>query len=495
VDFPIEIGTDEQFAAVRAYLTAQNYTEETLCRRFGLSKISDFEGVQDREQVEPWDKEPIGVLLRLFIETRFVPETVAREVLGADILEVMEDLGLIHGNADNESEVWSPVSLVPFAGLWSVCDSWHRPDRSILAPRDPVYAPIVSNAHRFLSLMPKTKCRRLLELCSGTAFAALNAARSYADEVYAFDISPRSTRFAEFNKRLNAVPNATIKEGDLYSPGEGMKFDRVIAHPPYVPVLRPKWVFHDGGSDGEAIVKRVVAEAPQYLAEGGTLYMLAMGTDRGKPYEQRIREWLGDSQAEFDIGVFPIRLLTPEDFASRATAGSTTYSADQYQFRDLFKQMEIENLVYSVVIMQRTAAGRTPFTVRRQFGPRTGGPELEWAMEWETLVATPGSAERILRSHPKSNPETDLRVTHNLGDEGWAVSEHMLLTPYPFWMEARTDPWAPHLMATCDGKMDARQLFTELKTAGVLPSEAPDEEFARAIAILASGGFLFLENV
>jgi carbamoyltransferase len=495
LSLPIELGTDEQFAALRAWLISQNYTEQTLCRRYGIQKISQFEEVPDREQVEPWDKEPIGVLLRLFIETRFIPETLAREVLGAANLDLLETLGLVHGNEDNEEEVWSPVSMIPYAGVWSVCDSWHRPDRAVLAPKDPVYAPIVSNAHRFLELMPKMKCGRLLELCSGTAFAALHAAKNFADEAYAFDISPRSTHFAEFNRRLNGVDNVVVKEGDLYEPANGMKFDRIIAHPPYVPVLRPKWVFHDGGTDGEAILKRVIAEAPQYLAPGGTLYMLAMGTDRGKPYEHRIREWLGDSNAEFDVGVFPIRLVSPEDFAVRATAGSKSYSADQYQFRDLFKQLEIESLVYSVVLVQRKTTNRPPFTVRRQFGPRTGGSELEWAMEWETLAASSEAAERILQSRPRANPETELRVLHKIAEGGWEVTQHMLVTSYPFWMEARTDPWAPYLMATCDGKMNARELFSELKAAEVLPQAAPDEEFARAIAILASGGFLFLDNI
>ena len=495
MSFPIEIGTDEQFQALRNLLSKRDYNEQTLCRRYGIEKLSLFEEVPDREQVEPWDKDATGILFRLFLETRFIPETVVRESLGAEDLDLLETLGLVHGNADNEEEVWSPVSLIPYAGVWSVCDSWHRPDRALLSPRDPVYAPIVSNAHRFLDYMPKTKCGRLLELCSGTAFAALHAAKNFADESYAFDISPRSTHFAEFNRRLNGIDNAFVKEGDLYAPGEGMLFDRIIAHPPYVPVLRPKWVFHDGGSDGEAILRRVIEEAPKYLAPEGTLYMLAMGTDRGKPYEHRIREWLGNSHAEFDIGVFPIRLVTPEDFSVRATAGSRTYSSDSFQFRDLFKQLEIESLVYSVVLVQRKAAGRTPFTVRRQFGPRTGGPELEWAMEWETLVASADAAERILASRPRANPESELRVLHKIGDEGWEVTQHMLITPYPFWMEARTDPWAPYLLATCNGTMNGRELFAELKEAGVLPQAAPDEEFARAIAILASGGFLFLDNV
>ena len=53
--------------------------------------------------------------------------------------------------------------------------------------------------------------------------------------------------------------------------------------------------------------------------------------------------------------------------------------------------------------------------------------------------------------------------------------------------------------AVSDGRLrdqkNARELFQQLKQEGVLPEAAPDEEFARAIAILASGGFLFLENL
>ena len=167
-----------------------------------------------------------------------------------------------------------------------------------------------------------------------------------------------------------------------------------------------------------------------------------------------------------------------------------TYTEDQYRFKDLFRQLEIESLVYSVVMLQRKTEDRPPFTIRRQFGPRTGASEIDWALEWESLVASPKGAERILQSRPKPNPETELRVLHRLGDSGWETAEHMLVTSYPFSMEARTDPWAPHLMAACDGTRNARELFAELKKEGVLPEAAPDEEFARAIAILASGGFL-----
>jgi hypothetical protein len=324
----------------------------------------------------------------------------------------------------------------------------------------------------------------------------MHAAKNFAKEAYAFDISPRSTHFGEFNRRLNAVENASVRQGDLYAPAGDLQFDRIVAHPPYVPVLRPKWVFHDGGVDGEAIVKRVIEEAPRYLSPGGQLYMLAMGTDREKAYEKRIREWLGSAENEFDIAVFPIRLITPDDFATRATTGSRTAREDQYRFKDLFRQLEVDHLVYSVQMLQRRAVGRKVFTIRRQFGDRTGRSEMEWMLEWETLAASPGVAEKILNARPKPNSESKLVVQHELAaGEGWQVDHHKLLTPYPFSMEAKTDPWAPFLMALCDGKRTARELLVDLKQEGAIPNDATEEEFARAISVLVSGGFLFLENI
>ena len=109
MNLTIELGTDEQFAALRQLLVSQNYTELTLCQRFGIEKLSDFEDVQDRDQVEAWDKDGTGVLLRLLVETRFVPEAMAAEKLGARTLELLTTLGLVTRNEQNSDELWSPV--------------------------------------------------------------------------------------------------------------------------------------------------------------------------------------------------------------------------------------------------------------------------------------------------------------------------------------------------------------------------------------------------
>jgi hypothetical protein len=316
------------------------------------------------------------------------------------------------------------------------------------------------------------------------------AADHFAVHSWAFDIAERSTHFGEFNRRLNDIPNATIATGDLYEPAGDRKFDRIVAHPPYVPVLRPKWIYHDGGEDGEQIMRRVVSGLPGYLERGGLFYMLAMGSDRDLPFERRVREWLGDAADEFDIAVFPSRLLEPEDFAVRAALKSQTAADDVREFKRLFASVGVRSLVYAALFIQRRESPRTVFTVRRQSVAGTGPTEMIAAIELETMLAQPDGYDRVLRSRPVANAATELRVVHRLVPEGWEASEHILQSAYPFSMEARTDPWAPYLIALCDGNRTVAEYLDDLKQAGAVAPDAPPEEFARAVAVLISGGFL-----
>src|SRR5258708_22807936 len=130
----------------------------------------------------------------------------------------------------------------------------------------------------FLTMVPASPCARFLELCCGTGIAAFLAARNGAKHAYAFDIAARSVHFAEFNRRLNELENVTVGEGDLYSPAGGRKFDRIVAHPPYVPVLEPKYGFYDGGQDREHITRRIIQALPAYLEDRGLLVSVSPGS-------------------------------------------------------------------------------------------------------------------------------------------------------------------------------------------------------------------------
>jgi len=175
--------------------------------------------------------------------------------------------------------------------------------------------------------------------------AALIAASKYATQAYAYDIAARSTHFAEFARLLNGLANVTTGTGDLYEPAAGATFDRIVAHPPYVPVLQSKWIFFDGGEDGERVTRRIIEHAPHYLRPGGALYCLAMASDRAdRPLEVRIREWLEPKQREFDVAVVVRRMIEPQEFAFNSLARGEAGAAPARRWKELFEARRITSL-------------------------------------------------------------------------------------------------------------------------------------------------------
>ncbi|NBE92135.1 putative protein N(5)-glutamine methyltransferase [Nonomuraea sp. KC401] len=126
----------------------------------------------------------------------------------------------------------------------------------------------------------------VLDLCCGTGamgaavIAQLAAAGAGEAEVHAADLDPAAVRCARRN-----LPGAHVYEGDLFEPLPSSLRGRVgllVVSPPYVPsesigLLPPEARLHeplmalDGGGDGLDVARRVVAEAPRWLASGGHL--------------------------------------------------------------------------------------------------------------------------------------------------------------------------------------------------------------------------------
>lgn len=491
---PLHIGSEQDFAALRALFLDADFTAHTVERRFGLETLGHFDEDFDRAQIEPWDNSPAGVLIRIFIELHIVDEAAARSQLSPESLDALERLGLIDRT---EGKIAARAALYPTAGVWIASDLWQRPDRTPFQPQpDIVYSAIVANAYRFVSALPTSPADDFLDLCSGSGVAALSAAKFHARSAYSFDLAQRSCDYAEFNKHLNGLENVIVKQGDLYEPAGDQTFDRIVAHPPYVPVLRPKYIYHDGGEDGEWIARRIVQGLPKHLRPGGLFFMLAMMTEReDSKLESRIREWLGPESQDFDVTCWTVWSRTPSEYAVQASARSKEPLEDMKRFKELFARQKIENLVYGYYYFQRRAEDRPTFTIRRNLGPDTRVADIRRVIELETLRLQNGGLARILAARASVNLATELRISHKLTHDGWEPDSNLLITTKPFPMEARVDLWAPYLMAVCgDSKTKTvAEIFRDLQEQEVLPQQADPLEFAQAVSVLASGGFLELE--
>jgi hypothetical protein len=147
---PIQLGDDKDFDIIRQLLADSGFTEADIVRRFGLQDLEDFEKDTDIKQVEPSDDSAAGVLVRLFIEGRYVNEQLARARLSTAAVQAMARLGLIGSDEDEPDCIEATVALYQTAGVYIVSDRWNTPDRTPFAVSpDIVYSAIVSNAQRF----------------------------------------------------------------------------------------------------------------------------------------------------------------------------------------------------------------------------------------------------------------------------------------------------------------------------------------------------------
>jgi release factor glutamine methyltransferase len=122
----------------------------------------------------------------------------------------------------------------------------------------------------------------VLDVCCGSgALGAALADRVPHVRLHAADIDPHATDCA----RVNLVGRGTVHTGDLFAPFPVSlrgRVDLILANVPYVPTgeiahMPSEARDHearaalDGGADGGAVLRRVAAEAPQWLRPGGGL--------------------------------------------------------------------------------------------------------------------------------------------------------------------------------------------------------------------------------
>ncbi|MCX4734232.1 HemK2/MTQ2 family protein methyltransferase [Streptomyces sp. NBC_01363] len=118
----------------------------------------------------------------------------------------------------------------------------------------------------------------VLDVGTGTGAVAIAAARHGAAHVIAIDTSAAAVLTTRLNALLSGHARAIrASRGDLTEPATGLRFDLVLANPPYVPsanVRVPRrgiaraW---EAGIDGRAVLDRLCAKGPALLRPGGVL--------------------------------------------------------------------------------------------------------------------------------------------------------------------------------------------------------------------------------
>lgn len=167
-------------------------------------------------------------------------------------------------------------------------------------PARPDHVMGVGGATRtLLAQIEQAPVANALDLGTGCGAVAMFLAALGADRVVATDISARALTLAAANAELNGFESRIeFREGDLFAPIAGERFDLIVSNPPFVITPRSdneteRYEYRDGGMTGDELAAKVVSEAPIHLAEGGSLVCLAnWETPWGGDGLDRVSEWI-----------------------------------------------------------------------------------------------------------------------------------------------------------------------------------------------------------
>ena len=476
--------------ALRSGLRYCGYTEPALCERLGRPTLHEYARGDTSADPGP-ARDALDVLLRLFMEGRARPRSELAAHLPAGVIAALEGLELIGAVPDADGLVAAVVALYPTEGLYIASDLFGEfPE----GRADSVYPAISKSGAVYMSALPRRPCEHFLELCSGTGIAALVAART-AGHAWAVDITERSTAFARFNAALNDVRNFTALQGDLYAPVAGLRFDRIVAHPPYVPALEQHQIFRDGGTDGEQITRRVIAEAPAFLRPGGQLYCTCVATERhGLPLEQRVRLMLGDASDALDVLVLATALIDPLVHFVREVALERSSLAEAAACLDTFQRLEIDNFVGCTIVVERHASPRPPLTLRRKRGVLELGESVDSVLRWEAFAREAAAGDRLAAIRPRLAPGAQLRVVHVPHEHAWALQSCHVTVAGALPVELQLSAEAATFLAWCDGMPTVREHLDRLVEQGLAPADAPPEAFYGMVLALLREGVLQAER-
>jgi len=274
-------------------LKNNNFNTQTICDTLN---ISDLQSIQPTYM--PYyssvklGSTPLDMLISLFLVRGSVTENHALNLFGKNLLQLLFDIKVLYYRDDN---------VASYIDIFCVEDQYIATDhRFLFLEEDRIKeSPVMyigSDSFGLVNTAPRRISERTLDLCTGSGIQSIMASK-YSKEVIAVDINPRAIRFSRFNVQFNGVENVHVVMGDLYQCIPDIKFDTILANPPFVPSPDENMKFRDGGVKGETILSTIIKGAPKFLTNSGRLYIVTDLVDVSS-YKKKLMNWWGKDSAK-----------------------------------------------------------------------------------------------------------------------------------------------------------------------------------------------------
>jgi SAM-dependent methyltransferase len=298
----------------------------------------------------PFARDPAAALARIgslqpddaaALELLALGRSVAARALprwGPDVVAALARAGLVQ---EMDGGLWQTAGWVAVAfGAAALLA-----DRPRAYGGDEVRVYLGPDSVMLAASLPQEAGLRVLDIGAGCGVQGLLGVPAPA-EAALVDIEPRAVRYCALNAELCGRTDAVrCLLGDMYEPVAGERFDLIVSLPPYVPVPSgvPYSGVANGGRDGLAVLRDLLAGAADHLVPGGRLVALCqllVGSE-GPLLLRELPEIAPRLECSLDVFArAPASSLAAElaeGLASRVEGWSGDRLADAYarEFRDL----------------------------------------------------------------------------------------------------------------------------------------------------------------
>lgn len=351
---------DQYVPALRSALDRADFTVDAVYALLG----DDAHRALGRNQSVPALRATRGdgdlaTLVRLFA----LQVPVARDRADTALPELVEPLVTAGMLTTSGGEVRALVDIRPYGDedhdWWIVCDPTSGLDGR-QAPMDPSYVLGISEASSSLAqLTIRRPVGRALDLGTGCGVQALHLAQ-HAGEVVATDVNPRALAMARLTASLNQV-DFEVRDGSLFDPVAGEKFDLIATNPPFVisPPGSQVLVYRDSGMPGDSVVRHLVENAAEHLNDDGWCQILAnWAHHKDIDWQDDLGTWLEGQP--LDAWILQRELVDPAAYvemwlADAGLAGSSDYIQRYDAWLDWFAAEGIEAIGFGWLSLRKTA--------------------------------------------------------------------------------------------------------------------------------------------
>jgi SAM-dependent methyltransferase len=463
----------EGIAALRDVLLRAGYEAERIQEAVG--EQSGF--VRDPADVPLYVRRldpgaPLSTLIKLFLlDVSASREEVEAAVapLGVDRLERM---GVLRAEGDG---VAATLTLLPSDDFLIASDQY----RGEGSPRADHVLGLSVSTRVLAALTVRRPVESALDVGTGSGVHALAAAR-HAGRVVAVDINPRALRFGEFNAALNGVENVEFREGSVFDPVEGERFDLIVSNPPYVVSPEAEFAYRDSGLPGDSFSEGLVRRLPEFLAEGGLGQVLVEWVHRAdEHWSLAPRRWVERSGC--DALILHYASSDPLTYAgiwnAELRGDPAAFESALDRWVDYDRRLGIERIAWGGVVLRR----RSGLNWAKAISPGASriGPaseQLERLLAAQDFLASLNAEKGLLDGVFALADDHRFDQTFTLSGGEGVLERSALRLEGGLRTECQLDPFAVRIVALLDGRRPLGDVM--LEAAAEAPGSPEPDEFA-----------------